>query len=118
MSRESFYNGKTWKLNRVSFARSKNCICERCGKPVWVKGISDESIPKERRLKYIVHHKTYLNDINLNDDTIALDWNNLELLCINCHNQEHVPNTAIRKDLMFDEFGNVVQRKVIKRTPD
>lgn len=71
MGRLEFYQTKVWKQNRISFALSKNCICERCHRPIYVDGISDSSIPKEHRLKYIVHHKEYLNETNYQDESIA-----------------------------------------------
>lgn len=114
MSRKDFYNSKVWELVRVNYAKSKCCICERCGQPVYVSGVNDY-LPKEKRIRYIVHHKTRLNEINYNDDSISLNEDNLELLCIDCHNKEHFGSMAVRKDLMFDEFGNLVKRKVVKR---
>lgn len=109
MNRLEFYSTKVWKQNRVAFALSKNCLCERCHRPVYVDGISDSSIPKEHRLRYVVHHKEYLDDTNFTNDDVALDWNNLELLCIDCHNNEH-KQYATRKGLMFDEMGNLVKK--------
>lgn len=109
MSRVEFYHTKAWKRNRLEYAKSKHCICERCHRPVYVSGIT-EYLPKEKRLKYIVHHKVNLTDDNYNDDSIALDWNNLELLCIDCHNNEHNPSSSTRKELYFDENGNLKER--------
>ena len=109
----SFYNTKAWKRNRVAYAISQHCICERCGRPVYVSGIND-ALPKNKRLRYIVHHKVHLTDENMMDDSIAFDWNNLELLCIDCHNIEHYEQPT-RSELMFDENGNLVERETIKR---
>lgn len=41
------------------------------------------------------------------DDSVAYDEDNLELLCIDCHNREHYLR-ATRKDVRFDEDGNLV----------
>lgn len=114
MSRAEFYQTKVWKRNRKDFALSKDCICERCHRPVYVSGISDESIPKDKRLRYIVHHKEYLNENNYTNDDVSLNWDNLELLCIDCHNEEHprLKKMPVRKGLTFDELGNLVQRDV------
>lgn len=38
---------------------------------------------------YIVHHKHYIDMSNIYNTDITLDFNNLELLCIACHNKEH-----------------------------
>ena len=110
--RAEFYRSKAWKNVRRAYAISKNCICERCGRPVYVDGITDY-ISKEKRIKSIVHHKTYLTDDNIADDSIALDENNLELLCIDCHNTEHF-NQSTRKGLRFDDSGNLIEVKNIR----
>lgn len=113
MGRYDLYNKTYWKKNSKAFALSKNCICERCGRSVYVSGITTY-LPKEKRLRYVVHHKEYLNDANINNDEIALGWDNLELLCINCHDIEHNEQPT-RNGLMFDENGNLIERKIIKR---
>ena len=40
-------------------------------------------------LGYIVHHKNYISKDNIYNTDITLDFNNLELLCMDCHNKEH-----------------------------
>lgn len=109
MSRKQFYKTKAWEDVRKYIWLKQHCLCNRCNRPVYVSGIS-EYIPKEKRLKGIVHHKIYLNDYNYTDDKIALDENNLEGICIDCHNKEHFSCIAIRNDLMFDEYGNVIPK--------
>ena len=110
---KSIYRSTAWKRNRVAYAISRNCICERCGRPVYVSGIND-FLPKEKRLRYVVHHRTYLTEENQSDDSIALDWNNLELLCQDCHNQEHHEQPT-RDGLTFDAEGNLIRRETISR---
>lgn len=53
----------------------------------------------------IVHHKVHLTPDNIGDPTITLSFDNLELVCRNCHADIHQ-----RKDkrYRFDEFGRVV----------
>lgn len=113
MTRLEFYNSKTWKRNRVAYAISRNCICERCGRPVYVSGIN-EALPKNKRLRYIVHHKKHLNESNITDVNVSLDWNNLELLCIECHNIEHTEKPT-REELTFNQAGQLVKRIEVKR---
>ena len=115
MTRLDFYNSKAWKQNRVAYAISKHCICERCGMPVYVSGIN-EYLPKNKRRRYIVHHKEYLDETNFTTD-IAFDWNNLELLCIDCHNTEHHEQST-KDDVTWDEEGNLVKRIVVGRKGD
>lgn len=105
----SFYKSKAWITVRKTYALSKHCLCERCGKPVYVSGIN-EYIDKEHRLKGIVHHKEHLNETNYTNDAIAYDGNNLELLCIECHNQEHFTTDILRNGYSFDENGNLIKK--------
>lgn len=87
-----FYASKTWEDCRLAFLQSKFFICERCG------GAAT-----------IAHHKTYLKQSNINNPDVSLNWDNLEALCHDCHNKEHIgKNSATREDVMFDEHGNLV----------
>lgn len=109
MTREEFYQTTAWKKVRRNIWLKQACLCARCHRSVYVNTIS-EWIPKEKRLKGIVHHKEYLNDLNYEDTNISLNENNLEGLCIDCHNKEHFTTLVTRNDLMFDEEGNLIKR--------
>lgn len=69
----AFYKGKAWRSCSRGYMQSRNYVCERCG------GVA-----------VICHHKTYLTPKNINDPTITLNWANLEALCQDCHNREHM----------------------------
>lgn len=112
MTRLEFYNSKAWKQNRVAYAISKHCICERCGRPVYVSKVN-AYLPKDKRLRYIVHHKEYLDDNNFTDD-LALSWDNLELLCIDCHNNEHHEQST-KEGVTFDNEGNLIKKECVRR---
>ena len=87
----AFYNSKEWRRVSAAYMSSKLYICERCGKPA-----------------QICHHKTWLNESNVYDPTIALNPDNLEALCIDCHNAEH----GLRHNItVFDDSGNVSEVK-------
>lgn len=109
MTRKEFYQSKAWKQVRKNIWLKQSCLCAECHRPVYVDKIS-EWIPKEKRLKGIVHHREYLNDININDESISLNEDNLEGLCIDCHNKEHFTTDVTKSDVMFDEEGNLVKR--------
>ena len=47
---------------------------------------------------YIVHHKSYIDTSNIWDTDITLNFDNLELLCIDCHNKEHFEKTDFTHD--------------------
>jgi 5-methylcytosine-specific restriction endonuclease McrA len=89
-----FYHSKAWKQCRLSYIASVHGLCERC-----------EAGGK------IVHHKIYLNEENIHDPAITLSHDNLELLCQDCHNAEHMKRGAIAKGLRFDDDGQIVRRK-------
>jgi len=90
----NFYNSKQWKEVRASYISSRFGLCERCG------------CANARQ----VHHKIYLTPDNINKPDITIDFNNLELLCDTCHQNEHHKVTGITEDgLLFDSNGNLIQ---------
>ena len=55
-----------------------------------------------------MHHNQYLTAESVNDPKIALNWDNLEALCIRHHNAEHYRQSEIlQSDLYFDENGDI-----------
>ena len=82
---EKFYTTWTWRRCRKAFAESKGNLCERC----LSRGIIEPG-SKDRPLE--VHHKTALTADNIRDPNVALNWDNLELLCKTCHDQERERN--------------------------
>ena len=74
---ESFYHSRAWKECQALYKKKMYGLCERCR----AKGYC---VPGE-----IVHHKIHLTAENVNDASIALNFDNLELLCVACHNAEH-----------------------------
>jgi hypothetical protein len=52
----------------------------------------------------------YLNERNIGDPTVTLSHENLELLCQECHNVEHMSQAPIAIGLRFDEFGNIISK--------
>lgn len=80
-----FYNSPEWKRCREAYRKGKMNICERCG-----------------GLGYFVHHKEYINMSNIYNPDITLNFDNLELLCKDCHNKEHFAESN------FDLEGNLI----------
>ena len=89
---EEFYKSQAWKKCREAYAQSKGWLCERC--------------MKEGRLTTgeIVHHKIHITPENIIDPSVALNWDNLELLCRQHHAEEH----GRAKRYKVDEFGRVM----------
>lgn len=94
---KSFYQSKAWKDCRASYISSVNGLCERCLANGKVKG------------GFIVHHKEHIKPSNIHDPMITLNHENLEYLCLDCHNKEHFKkHEAIREGITIDEEGNVI----------
>ena len=74
---KKFYSSKAWQACRNEYARDRHYLCENCLR----KGIY--------RAGEIVHHKIELDPININNPEITLNFNNLELLCRDCHAAMH-----------------------------
>ena len=73
----SFYKSKAWEATRKIYLDRVSYQCERCK----AKGLI---VPAR-----IVHHKIYLTEANYRDPSVSLNLENLEALCIDCHNQIH-----------------------------
>ena len=87
-----FYASKAWKETRKAFTKSKGGLCERClSKGIYKAG-------------EIVHHKIHLSPNNINDPNITLSWGNLELVCRDCHGEEH---KKIQRRYTVDDTGRV-----------
>lgn len=87
MAREfakKFYNSKNWKKTRKAYLESVFYICEKC-----------------QRAANIVHHIIELNEENINDANISLDFENLLCVCQDCHNDIH--SNKDDRILIFDE---------------
>ena len=88
-----FYSSKAWKDCRAAYRKSKRGLCERC--------LSEGRLtPGE-----IVHHKVHLSPENINDPTVSLSWDNLELVCRDCHAQLH---DARKRRYKVDFYGRVI----------
>lgn len=81
MSRNSaidwFYNTQAWKKARAAYKKSQGGLCERC----LAAGLI--------RAGEFVHHKKHLSVDNINDPVVTLGFDNMELLCRDCHAAEH-----------------------------
>lgn len=72
-----FYKSWAWIRCARAYKQEVNGLCERCmARGLFVPG--DE-----------VHHKTKLTPENIGDPAVSLNWDNLELLCKNCHIEQH-----------------------------
>lgn len=80
-----FYESPEWRRCKEAYLKKVNHLCERC----LSKGLY---IPAQ-----IVHHKTYLTAENFGDASLMYGFDNLEALCLACHNDEHGKSKAARR---------------------
>lgn len=105
MAREfarKFYHSQAWKDARAAYFRYRHGLCEACLR----KGIY--------KAGEIVHHKNHLTPDNINDASVTLGFGNLELLCRDCHAEQHPEiytskAQQVKQRVAFDEFGNTVR---------
>ena len=91
--RRKFYKSKQWQLCRESYLTSVGRLCEEC--------------LKEGRITpaVIVHHKIELTEDNIDCPAVTINPQNLEAVCLDCHNKIHMPG---QKRYKVDEMGRVV----------
>jgi hypothetical protein len=74
---KSFYASEAWVTLRLLLINERGNRCEHCNK----------IIPKSKDL--IGHHKIELTPENVNDRSISLDPEMIEIICFDCHNKVH-----------------------------
>lgn len=85
---KNFYKSAAWKKCRAGYAKAAGGLCERCLE----RGLCE---PGE-----IVHHKTELTPDNIHNPAVTLSWDNLELVCRNCHAALHGADRRYRVDAL------------------
>lgn len=92
---KQFYSSKAWKETRRAYTQFKGGLCERC----LAKGIY--------RAGDLVHHKTHITPANINDPNITLSFDNLQLVCRDCHAAIHDKK---KRRYKFDDMGRLIPR--------
>lgn len=67
-----FYNSKPWRTLRNRIRTTKRMRCDMCGRLIHGKSIVD--------------HIIEIDETNYQDESITLNEDNLQLLCLECHN--------------------------------
>ena len=96
MAREfagNFYKTAAWVSVRNAYIQKAGGLCERCLEMGMIR-------PGE-----IVHHKIKLTEENIKDPAVALNMDNLQLLCRDCHTEKH---TERKRRYRIDELGRVI----------
>ena len=81
-TRKDFYRSKEWEAFRKVIIEQRTDAdgyvhCTMCGKAIL------------KPYDIIIHHKQELSDANVNDAMIALNPDNVEIVCFSCHNRIH-----------------------------
>ena len=79
---DPFYSSWAWRKCRDGYVKYKGGLCEECLR----KGIINAG---SRRRPLEVHHRIRLTPENITDPGVALNWDNLQLLCKDCHDAQH-----------------------------
>ena len=87
---EWFYNSGLWRTQRDAYKAFRLGVCELCGGP-----------------GEIVHHKTELTPLNIHDPHVSLSFDNLQLVCRDCHGQLH-GRTDTAPGFRFDANGELI----------
>lgn len=90
---ERFYSSKAWKECRRIYRKSVGGLCEECLK----HGRYNPGV--------IVHHVVPLTPHNIECPEVTMNFDNLELLCRDCHAAQH---NAHKRRYKVDDFGQVV----------
>ena len=90
---KTFYKSQAWKNCRAAYAKSVGGLCEIC----LAAGIYK---PGD-----IVHHRIHITPENITNPDVILDWNNLQLVCRDCHAKVH---DGKERRYKIDELGRVV----------
>ncbi len=92
---KKFYNSKAWKECRKAYISKVFGMCEfNCGES-----------------GYIVDHIEELTPENINDPNITLNHENLQYLCLECHNKKTFGKySPLREDVEFNSHGELVRK--------
>lgn len=75
---KQFYNSDKWKIFREEIILKRGTTCEFCGKKMFAED------------KMQLHHTPVeLTVENVNDVSVALNPENVKLICLACHNKAH-----------------------------
>jgi hypothetical protein len=74
---QTFYASDKWRDLRLTLIVERGNVCQHCGRII------------ARSIDIIGHHKIELTPENVQDHSISLNPELIELVCFDCHNKEH-----------------------------
>jgi hypothetical protein len=97
---QRFYASRRWRDLRNMLVIERRGICDRCGKDC----SADTS-------ELIAHHKEHLTDETLKDPAVAVNPDNIEILCAKCHAHEHAERGFTTRKQVFIVYGSPLSGK-------
>ncbi|MER2039976.1 MAG: HNH endonuclease [Solibacillus sp.] len=84
---QRFYNTKLWRKLSYQIKKRDNFECQECKRQgkVFIDDGSMSKTANRKKIQLITHHIKEL----AHHPELATDPNNLECICVNCHNREH-----------------------------
>lgn len=90
---KAFYKSKAWKECQKTYKAMVGGLCEDClENGAYKSGV-------------IVHHKEHITPDNIFNPDITLNFDNLKLVCRECHAREH---STVQRRYYYDEAGCLV----------
>jgi 5-methylcytosine-specific restriction enzyme A len=85
--KRKFYDSGLWKQLRAEVKKRDNYECQECKRQGRVKIDMNEysESAKRKKIQLVVHH---IKEIEHHPE-LALERENLETVCVDCHNKEH-----------------------------
>ncbi|WP_226677219.1 HNH endonuclease [Mesobacillus jeotgali] len=85
--KRKFYDSGDWKQLRELIKKRDNYECQECKRQgkVAIDTYEYSESAKRKKIQLVVHHIKELE----HHPELALDEDNLETICVDCHNKEH-----------------------------
>jgi len=85
--KRKFYDSKSWKQIREEVKKRDNHECQECKRQgkVFLDTNEYSESAKRKKIQLVVDHIKELEEY----PDLALEMDNLQTLCVNCHNKKH-----------------------------
>ena len=84
---KGFYKSAAWQSCRQAYMKKKRYLCENClARGIYTPGTD-------------VHHIEELTPLNITNPEVTLNFDNLMLLCKNCHSEIHARKAKKRYEI-------------------